>query len=115
MTIRTPQQRRILRTRRRIAARRYGRVRLSVFRSLKHIYAQLIDDDAGKTLTAASSLEKDIKGGKKEDMARKVGEIIAQRGKKAGIGKIVFDRGGYLYHGRVKTLAEAARKGGLEF
>ena len=94
-----------------------GQPRLAVFRSLKHIYAQVIDDTAGKTLVAASSAEKEspVAGGGNLEGARKVGELVAARAKENGIVKVVFDRGGYLYHGRVKALAEAARKAGLEF
>jgi large subunit ribosomal protein L18 len=88
--------------------------RLSVFRSNKQIYAQVIDDVAGKTLAAASSLAITEKAPKKE-IASKVGELIAQKSKEAGIVAVVFDRNGYLYHGRVKELADAARKGGLKF
>lgn len=88
--------------------------RLSVFRSNKQIYAQVIDDVSGKTLAAASSLKLDEKLPKKE-IAAKVGELIAQTAKEAGIEKVAFDRNGYLYHGRVKELADAARKGGLKF
>ena len=93
------------------------RPRLSVFRSLKHIYAQIIDDRTGRTLAAASSAEKDspVKSGGNVAGAKDVGKLIAQRGREAGVTKVVFDRGGYLYHGRVKALAEAAREGGLEF
>ena len=92
------------------------RPRLSVFRSLHHIYAQIIDDVAGVTLVAASSAEKDFgaPGGNKE-AARKVGQLIAKRAAEKGITEVVFDRGGYLYHGRVKELAEGAREGGLKF
>lgn len=91
--------------------------RLAVFRSLKHIYAQVIDDTAGKTLAAASSAEKAIPvgGGGNLEGARQVGKLVASRAKENGIVKVVFDRGGYLYHGRVKALAEAAREAGLEF
>lgn len=90
--------------------------RLNVFRSLQHIYAQLIDDVQGVTLVAASSVEKDFEeyGGNKS-AAHKVGEIIAKRATEKGITSCVFDRGGYIYHGRVKELAEAAREGGLKF
>lgn len=90
--------------------------RLNVFRSLQHIYAQLIDDVQGVTLVAASSVEKDFEeyGGNKS-AAHKVGENIAKRATEKGITKCVFDRGGYIYHGRVKELAEAAREGGLKF
>ena len=92
------------------------RPRLNVFRSSNHIYAQLIDDVAGVTLAAASSVEKDfgMTGGNKE-AARKVGTLIAQRAADKGITEVVFDRGGYVYHGRVKELAEGAREGGLKF
>ena len=96
-----------------------GRARLSVFRSSKHIYAQVIDDGTGKTVASASSLDKDLKGGlpKGGDLAaaQAVGKLIAERATKAGVKDVVFDRGGYLYHGRVKALAEAAREGGLNF
>ena len=91
--------------------------RLSVFRSNKDIYAQLIDDTTGRTLAAASSREKDIftAGGAKVARSEKVGQLIAERAKAAGIEAVVFDRGGYLYHGRVKSLADGARQGGLKF
>ena len=96
-----------------------GRPRLSVFRSSKQIYAQVIDDEHGRTLAAASSLEKtmreSLKTGATVEAARVVGKEIAERAKKAGVAKVVFDRGGYMYHGRVKALAEGAREGGLEF
>lgn len=92
------------------------RPRLNVYRSAKHIYAQLIDDVKGITIVSASTLEKSFEGsGGNKEAARKVGLSIAQKAKKAGITKVVFDRGGYLYHGRVKELAEGAREGGLEF
>ena len=93
------------------------RPRLSVFRSLNHIYAQIVDDQAGRTLAAASSAEKNspAKTGGNVAGAKAIGALIAQRAREAGITKVVFDRGGYLYHGRVKALAEAAREGGLEF
>jgi large subunit ribosomal protein L18 len=95
------------------------RKRLSVFRSSKHIYAQVIDDDAGVTLAAASSAEKaareGLKTGANVDAAKAVGKLIAERAKEKGIKDVVFDRGGYLYHGRVKALAEAARESGLNF
>jgi len=90
------------------------RPRLSVFRSNKQIYAQVIDDTTGKTLASASSLKLEDKLPKKE-MAAKVGELVAQNAKDAGIEAVVFDRNGYLYHGRIKELADAARKGGLKF
>ena len=92
------------------------RPRLSVFRSEKHIYAQIIDDVAGKTLVSASSVEKDFEGlGSNKEAARKVGKTVAERAFKAGIEEVVFDRGGYIYHGRVQELAEGAREGGLKF
>ncbi len=94
------------------------RPRLSVYRSLNHIYAQVIDDSAGRTLVFASSNEKS-EGGKRSGgnvaVARQVGKTIAERAKAKGINKVVFDRGGYLYHGRVKALADAAREAGLQF
>jgi large subunit ribosomal protein L18 len=96
-----------------------GRPRLSVFRSGKHIYAQIIDDAQGVTVAAASTLDKDLKTslktGADKDAASAVGKLIAERSKAAGVTAVVFDRGAYLYHGRVKALAEAAREGGLEF
>jgi large subunit ribosomal protein L18 len=95
------------------------RKRLSVFRSSKHIYAQVIDDDEGVTLAWASSIEKSAreshKTGASVDAAKTVGKLIAQRAQEKGIKDVVFDRGGYLYHGRVKALADAAREGGLNF
>lgn len=94
------------------------RPRLCVFRSLNHIYAQLVDDSAGKTLASASSLSVDgkkLKYGGNVAAAKKVGEQIAGEGKRIGIQKVVFDRGGYIYHGRVRALAEAAREAGLKF
>ena len=92
------------------------RPRLNVFRSEKHIYAQIIDDAAGKTLVSASSVEKGFEGlGSNKEAARKVGKTVAERAVKAGIEEVVFDRGGYIYHGRVQELAEGAREGGLKF
>jgi len=92
------------------------RPRLNVFRSEKHIYAQVIDDVGGVTLCSASSVEKDFGGsGSNKEGAKKVGELVAKRAVKKGIETVVFDRGGYIYHGRVKELAEAAREGGLKF
>jgi large subunit ribosomal protein L18 len=95
------------------------RPRLNVFRSLKHIYAQVIDDYSGKTLAAASSADKELKGkvasGGNMTAAKSVGQLVAQRAAGKGVKAVVFDRGGYLYHGRVKALADAAREGGLEF
>ena len=109
-------ERRRQRARRRLKAVANGRPRLSVHRSSKHIYAQIIDDAAGRTLAAACSRDKDFSG-KGSDMAaaNMVGKIIAERAQKAGVEKVIFDRGGYLYHGRVKALAEAAREAGLNF
>jgi large subunit ribosomal protein L18 len=96
-----------------------GRPRLSVFRSSKHIYAQVIDDDQGRTLAAASSLDKplreSLRTGADKAAAAAVGKLIAERAAAAGVKQVVFDRGAYLYHGRVKALADAAREGGLDF
>jgi large subunit ribosomal protein L18 len=96
-----------------------GRARLSVFRSSKHIYAQLIDDANGRTVVSASSLEKDMREGSKTganiEAAKAVGKRLAERASAKGIRRVVFDRGSYLYHGRVKALADAAREGGLDF
>jgi large subunit ribosomal protein L18 len=94
-----------------------GRLRLSVFRSSKHIYAQVIDDAKGETLAAASSMEKDLraKTGANIAAAQAVGKLVAERAMKGGVKEVVFDRGSYLYHGRVKALADAAREGGLSF
>jgi large subunit ribosomal protein L18 len=92
-----------------------NRPRLCVFRSSKGIYAQLIDDDAGVTLASASTLNLGGASGTKSEKAAEVGKLVAQRAKDAGIAAVVFDRGGYLYHGRVKALADGAREGGLEF
>jgi large subunit ribosomal protein L18 len=95
------------------------RPRLNVFRSLKHMRAQVIDDEQGHTLAAASTLEPDLQarlqGLSKTDQARLVGELVAERARAHGIDKVVFDRGGYRYHGRVRSLAEGARSGGLQF
>jgi large subunit ribosomal protein L18 len=111
--------RRTATVRRKIRLAGRGRTRLSVFRSSKHIYAQLIDDVKGTTLVAASSLEKtmreDAKTGANIAAAKAVGKLIAERAKEKGIKDVVFDRGGYLYHGRIKALADAAREGGLNF
>ena len=109
--------RRRRRVRSALRARASGKPRLSVHRSGRHIYAQLIDDAAGKTIAAASSLDKDLKpaGGATRDAAASVGKALAERAKKAGVSAVVFDRGGFLFHGRVKALADAAREGGLEF
>lgn len=96
-----------------------GRVRLSVFRSGKHIYAQIIDDSKSVTLAQASTvdeaLRKKVKSGSTLEAAKAVGELLAERAKKASVTEVVFDRGGYIYHGRVKALADGARAGGLSF
>ena len=98
---------------------RAQRPRLSVFRSHKHIYAQVIDDDRGTTVAAASTMDKDLRGAVTKpgtiDAAGAVGKLVAERAKAAGISEVVFDRGGYLYHGRVQALANAAREAGLVF
>ena len=109
--------RRKKRTRYRLVQNAAGRPRLSVFRSGRHIYAQVIDDRAGATLAIASSNEKESKLAKSwnVDAAKAVGKSIAERAIAKGVKKVVFDRGGYIYHGRVKALADAAREGGLEF
>lgn len=95
------------------------RPRLSVYRSNEHIYAQIIDDESGRTLCAASTIDRELRGklasGSNVDAARAVGNLLAQRAVAKGISKVAFDRGGYLYHGRVAALAEAAREGGLDF
>jgi large subunit ribosomal protein L18 len=95
------------------------RPRLNIFRSSKHMYAQIIDDAQGVTIAAASTLDKDlaeqVSSGGNVEAARKVGELLAKRAKEKGVVKVVFDRGGYLYHGRVQALADAAREAGLEF
>lgn len=105
------------RVRTKLRAKGTTRPRLSVHRSGRHIYAQIIDDTAGKTVAAASSLDKDAraKTGATVDAATAVGKIVAERAKAAGITSVVFDRGGFLFHGRVKAVAEGAREGGLEF
>jgi large subunit ribosomal protein L18 len=107
------------RVRGRLQRAAHGRKRLSVFRSSKHIYAQLIDDDAGTTLASASSIEKPtregLKTGASVEAAKTVGKLIAERAQEKGVKEVVFDRGSYLYHGRVKALAEAAREAGLSF
>jgi large subunit ribosomal protein L18 len=94
-----------------------GRPRLAVFRSLNHIYAQVIDDTTGNTLAAASSLEPTLRAGDgtKVDDAKRVGALVAERAKAAGVAQVVFDRAGFQYHGRVRSLAEAAREAGLDF
>lgn len=112
-------QRRRTRVRRSLLKNSDGRPRLSVFRSSKHIYAQVIDDANGRTLAAASSLEKALKGqlksGADRAAAASVGKLVAERAVSAGVSSVVFDRGGYMFHGRVKALADAAREGGLSF
>ena len=109
--------RRRRRVRTSLRQRAAGKPRLSVHRSGRHIYAQVIDDAAGTTLAAASTLDKDLKGktGATREGAAVVGKTLAERAKKAGVSKVVFDRGAFLFHGRVKALADAAREGGLEF
>ena len=115
----TPRKRRHVRVRAKVSGTR-ARPRLNVFRSSAHIYAQVIDDDRGHTLLAASDLEQDVldragEGATKAARARAVGEVIGERAKAAGIDAIVFDRGGFIYHGRVKAVAEGAREAGLVF
>jgi len=113
------QERRRARLRYQLKVKGGGRARLSVFRSGRHIYAQVIDDAAGRTVAAASSLEKalreSLKTGADKDAAVTVGKLVAERAIAAGVSAVVFDRGPYLYHGRVKALADAAREGGLSF
>ena len=111
--------RRANRVRRQLKAVANGRARLSVHRSSKNIYAQVIDDAAGKTLAAASTLDKDLRGSLKTGAdtaaAALVGKLVAERASKAGVKEVVFDRGAFIYHGRIKALADAAREGGLTF
>ncbi len=118
-TARDMHARRTRRIRGKVRAAANGRPRLSVFRSGKHIYAQVIDDAAGHTLASASSLETDMRGdaatGANVEAAARVGKAIAERATAAGVAEVVFDRGGFRYHGRLKALAEAAREGGLKF
>ena len=113
----SPFEKRRRRVRTALRARGGLRPRLSVHRSGKHIYAQIIDDAAGKTVAAASTLEKDVRdaSGANINAAQTVGKRVAERAKAAGVTTVVFDRGGFLFHGRVKALADAAREGGLEF
>jgi large subunit ribosomal protein L18 len=115
----TTDQKRKNRVRQVLKARAGGRPRLSVYRSSENIYAQVIDDAKGKTLAAASTLDKSLKGalktGANKDAAVAVGKLVAERALKAGVKEVVFDRGSYLFHGRVKALADAAREGGLSF
>ncbi|MBO6894392.1 MAG: 50S ribosomal protein L18 [Roseibium sp.] len=112
-------ERRRDRVRRSVKKAANGRPRLSIFRSSKQIYAQIIDDAKGQTIVSASTIEKDLKGSLKTGAdvaaAAAVGKLVAERASAAGVKQVVFDRGGYMYHGRVKALADAARKGGLEF
>jgi large subunit ribosomal protein L18 len=116
-TVKVRTQRRKGVTRRAVKTAGAGRPRLSVHRSSKHIYAQVIDDVKGVTLAAASSLEKDnrSKTGANVDAAKQVGKLVAQRAIEKGVKEVVFDRGAYLYHGRIKALGDAAREGGLKF
>ena len=113
----TTAQRRVNRVRGQLKKVANGRPRLSVHRSSQNIYAQVIDDLKGHTLASASTLDKEFKGSKGCDVAAaaEVGKLVAERASKAGVKEVIFDRGGYLYHGRVKALAEAAREGGLQF
>ena len=119
MAHKTPTERRKARVRRAVKAAANGRVRLTVHRSSKHIYAQVIDDTKGVTLVSASSLEKAQrdagKTGANTEAAKAVGKLVAERATQKGIKNVVFDRGSYMYHGRVKALADAAREGGLSF
>ena len=110
-------ERRRQRNRTQLRKKSTGRPRLSVHRTNQHIYAQVIDDTSGVTVASASTLEKDLRAGATSNVeaATKVGQLIAERAKKAGVETVVFDRGGFLYHGRVKALADAARDGGLDF
>jgi large subunit ribosomal protein L18 len=119
LSARNLRERRKLRQRVQLRRKGGGRPRLSVFRSNKHIYAQVIDDTAGHTLAFASTLDPDlrdkVKTGTDRTAAAEVGKLVAQRATKAGVSQVVFDRGGYIYHGRVQALADAAREGGLSF
>ncbi len=112
-------QRRAARVRRQIKKVAGERLRLSVHRTSKNIYAQVIDDAKGHTVASASTLEKDLRDGLKTgadtEAAAKVGKLVAERAKKAGVSQVIFDRGPYIFHGRVKALADAAREGGLDF
>ena len=116
-TSRDKQLKRAQRVRTRLRKLANGKPRLSVFRSSKNIYAQIIDDSAGRTLAAASTVEETagVEKGSNKDAAAVVGRLIAERAKAVGVDAVVFDRGGYLYHGRVKALADAAREAGLNF
>jgi large subunit ribosomal protein L18 len=118
-TLNARSQKRLQRVRRTLKARAGTQPRLSVYRSSQHIYAQIIDDVKGRTVAAASTLEKDLKSslktGADKAAAAAVGKLIAERAQKAGVATVVFDRGAYIYHGRIKALADAAREGGLKF
>ena len=118
-TVRSRTQRRRASVRRAIKKAAGGRVRLSVFRSSKHIYAQVIDDAEGRTLASASTMEKELRGSLKTGAdiaaAQAIGKRLAERAVQNGVKDVVFDRGSYLYHGRIKALADAAREGGLNF
>jgi large subunit ribosomal protein L18 len=114
----TQTERRRARVRKQLRSRSSGRLRLSVFRSDKNIYAQIIDDQKGATVVAASSIDKELKTklkGDKKAAAAEVGRLVAERAKKLGVTVVVFDRGGYQFHGRVKALADSAREAGLNF
>ncbi|NJM33340.1 MAG: 50S ribosomal protein L18 [Rhodomicrobium sp.] len=119
MSASTSFERRKTRVRKSLRRTAYGRPRLSVFRSSKQIYAQVIDDARGHTVASASTLDKELAGkletGADKDAAAAVGKLVAQRALEAGVSTVVFDRGGYIYHGRVKALADAAREAGLSF
>ncbi len=117
MTVATAPARRLKR-RRRVRAKIRGsaeRPRISIFRSNRGLFAQLIDDDSGRTLAAVSWTEGDVRGLARMEQAKRLGELLAQRAGEAGVQEVVFDRGGYQYHGRVRALAESAREGGLRF
>ena len=119
MAHKTPTERRKARVRRAVKAAANGRMRLTVHRSSKHIYAQVIDDTKGVTLASASSLEKAQRDARKTgadiEAAKTVGKLVAERASQKGVKNVVFDRGSYMYHGRIKALADAAREGGLSF
>jgi large subunit ribosomal protein L18 len=118
-TVKARTERRKANVRRAVKHAGIGRPRLSVFRSSKHIYAQVIDDEKGATVASASSIEKEMRGslktGANVDAAKQVGKLLARRALEKGVANVVFDRGGYLFHGRIKALADAAREGGLKF
>jgi large subunit ribosomal protein L18 len=117
MAHKTTSERRKARNRRAVKAAAKGRARLSVHRSSMHIYAQVIDDEKGVTLASASTLEKDMRGksGANVDAAKAVGKLVAERALQKGVKEVIFDRGQYLFHGRIKALADAARESGLSF